>query len=190
MSSATPRTPRRSKRFQPLATPSRPKNDDSLHCTWLGSPLYIRPTNPELDLLQEERDALENDEDDQEMETVFYQSFEMKWKVVARFRGGRQSKGKAKKTMNDTRVDRFSIGDTVLIKTDTLSRMHRPPSIGVIVAMWEAKVKGQEEEGESDSTKMRVRVRWFLRPTELASIRARRVHTKVRSNHDTLFLAF
>lgn len=83
-------------------------------------------------------------------------------------------------------MDTFSVGDTVLIKTDTLYRMHRPPSIGVILAMWETKAKDQEEdEYESDSAKMRVRVHWFLRPTELASIRARRDHMKVGSNYNT-----
>jgi origin recognition complex subunit 1 len=126
---------------------------------------------------------LQNEEDDQELETVFYQSFEIKQKMVAKFRGSRQIKGKAKKSADDTRVDKFSLGDTVLIKTDTLCRMRRPPSIGVILAMWETKAK-EEEEYESDSAKMRVRVHWFLRPTELASIRARRNHTKVGSDYD------
>jgi origin recognition complex subunit 1 len=152
----------------------------------LGKQLYVRPTNQELDLLQEERETLENDEDDQELETIFYHSFQIKRKIIPKFRGGRQSKGKAKKTADDSHMDTFSVGDTVLIKTDTLYRMHRPPSIGVILAMWETKAKDQEEdEYESDSAKMRVRVHWFLRPTELASIRARRDHMKVGSNYNT-----
>jgi origin recognition complex subunit 1 len=182
MSSAPPPTPRRSKRFQPLATP-RQKSDNSVQFAWLGTPLYVRPTNQELDLLQEEREELQNNEDDPELETIFYHSFEMKRKIVAKFRGGKQSKGKPKKSANDTYVDKFSIGDTVLIKTDTIYRMHRPPSIGIILAMWETKVK-DEEEHQPDLNKMRVRVHWFLRPTELASIRARRDHTKVGSKYD------
>lgn len=126
--------------------------------------------------MQEEQHTTENDnEDDQELETIFYRSFEIKRKVIPKFRG---TKGKAKKTADDTRMNTFSIGDTVLIKTDTLYRMHRPPSVGVILAMWETKVKDQEVD-EYKSAAMRVRVHWFLRPTELASIRARRDHMKV-----------
>lgn len=133
--------------------------------------------NPELDL--DERESLENDEDQQQLETIFYKSVEIKRKIVAKFRGGSQSKGKAKKAAGDTRVDTFSVGDTVLIETDSLYRVHRHPSIAVILAMWETKAKdGEEDEYGSSPAKMRVRVHWFLRPTELASIRARRDHTK------------
>ena len=122
----------------------------------------------------------ENDEDDQELETIFYRSFEIKRKTIPKFRGGRQAKGKSKKAANGIHMNTFSIGDTVLIKTDTLYRMHRPPSVGVILAMWETKAKDKDDdEHESDPSKMRVRVHWFLRPTELASIRAKRDHTKV-----------
>lgn len=140
--------------------------------------------NPELDL--DERESLENDEDQQQLETIFYKSVEIKRKIVAKFRGGSQSKGKAKKAAGDTRVDTFSVGDTVLIETDSLYRVHRHPSIAVILAMWETKAKdGEEDEYGSSPAKMRVRVHWFLRPTELASIRARRDHTKVSGNYDT-----
>jgi origin recognition complex subunit 1 len=188
MSSAPPQTPRRSKRFQPLATPSRTRSDEAVSCTWVGRPLYARSTNRELDLLQEEKDLLENDEEDQDLETLFYQSFEIKRTVAPQFRGGGPSRGKSKKTANETGLDRFSVGDTVLIKTDTLYRTHRPPSVGVILAMWETKVKdGEKGVHEPDPSKMRVRVHWFLRPTELASIRAKRDHTKVGSN-DSIFL--
>jgi len=187
MSSALP--PRRSKRFQPLATPSR-KNDDSVHCTWSGKPIYVRPTNKELDLFQEQH-TVERDEDDEELETIFYQSFVMKREVITKFRGAGRAKGKGKNAADDTRVDKFSIGDTVLIETDTLYRMHRPPSVGVILAMWETKTRDSRlNECGSGPANMWVRVHWFLRPTELASIHAKRNHMKVCLNYNTFSYGF
>lgn len=178
MTKVAPRTPRRSKRFQPLATPSRKQGDtESLRRAWLGEPIYARPTNPDVDLLQEDREALEEDEEDpsNDLETVFYHAFEMdKAPMKKKYRGG----GKGKKDEGSGSLHTYSVGDTVLIETDVLSRVRRPPSVGVILGMWETRTKGEEEE-DHDPAKMRMRVHWFLRPAELASIRAKRDHMKV-----------
>ncbi|KAF9463967.1 P-loop containing nucleoside triphosphate hydrolase protein [Collybia nuda] len=180
MSKGVPQTPRRSKRFQPLATPSRKQSDiESLRRAWSGEPIYIRPTNFNVDLLQEDREALEEDGDgdiDNDLETVFYHAFEMeKAPAKKKYRGG----GKAKKNEESSSLHTYKVGDTVLIETDTLSRIRRPPSIGIILSMWETRRKREEEEEEDwDPANMRMRIHWFLRPAELASIRAKRDHTK------------
>ena len=67
----------------------------------------------------------------------------------------------------------YHVGDTVMVGTDTLYIMKRPPSIGVIVAMWETRKKG-DLRIRADASRIRIRIYWFLRPTELASIRAKR----------------
>ncbi|KAF8072242.1 P-loop containing nucleoside triphosphate hydrolase protein [Lyophyllum atratum] len=189
MAKSVPLTPRRSSRFQPLATPSRTKSDQSLHCTWVGEPLCVRPTNPSLDLTQEERDELEKNEDGDEMETVFYRSFEMKNKAVKVYRS--KVKGKKKqKAGEQSDMTTFHVGDTILIKTDEILLQYKPPSIGVILAMWETREKDSED--ESEPAKMRIRVHWFLRPTELPSIRAKRDHAKneIYYSLDSVSLAF
>ncbi|KAI0298057.1 P-loop containing nucleoside triphosphate hydrolase protein [Multifurca ochricompacta] len=63
-----------------------------------------------------------------------------------------------------TNVETFSIGDTVLLSTNL-----RRPSIGVIIALWEI------SRPVTDS-QMLAKVHWFLRPTELAQLRAKRSH--------------
>ncbi|KAF5376959.1 hypothetical protein D9615_007258 [Tricholomella constricta] len=171
MSKILPQTPRRSRRFQPLATPSRVKSD--LYRAWIGEPLCIRPTNPDLDLLYDEKEQLGEGEDKDETETVFYRSLEMKNPSVKAFR----SKGRKKRTAGPPGdLITYNVGDTVLVKTDKLLLQHKPPSIGVILSMWEIRRMGSEEESEPD--KMRVRVHWFVRPTELPGIRAKRDHAK------------
>jgi len=169
----TPRTPtRRSKRFQPLVTPSRAPDYPS-DVIWSGLPVHIRPTDPELDLLDEERITWNKDEDDkEELETTFYEGFEKRRKPMKSTKRGKKSVAKAKK--DD--VERYQVGDTVLVSTFSFSK-RKPPSIGLIVSMWET--RPIDEEDESDEEKMRVRVHWFLRPSELASIRAKRDHAKV-----------
>ncbi|KAF8972307.1 hypothetical protein BDZ97DRAFT_1784119 [Flammula alnicola] len=169
-----PQTPtRRSQRFQPTATPSAKLDDKNiLECGWASEPIYVRKANPELDLLPEEQEARnkageDDDDDDEELESTFYDAFRMKRKATS-FRGAkRMHAGK-------TAVQTYRVGDTIMVETDTLYLMKRPPSIGVIVAMWETRQKG--EDVEIGPTKMRVRVHWFLRPTEMASVRAKREH--------------
>ncbi|KIM40772.1 hypothetical protein M413DRAFT_167654 [Hebeloma cylindrosporum] len=172
---SVPQTPtRRSQRFQPTATPSS-KNNNILQCEWVGEPIFTRPCNPELDLLAEERDEKDKGDDDddeeteeeQEVETVFYEAFKMKRKATS-YRGTKRMK------VAKAELQTYRVGDTVMIETDTLYFMKKPPSIGVIVAMWETRRKGAEHQGGAPT--MRVRIHWFLRPTEMASIRAKREH--------------
>ncbi len=72
----------------------------------------------------------------------------------------------------------YKVGDTVMVETDTLYIMKCPPSIGVVVAMWETR-KQEDADTLTDASRMRIRVHWFLRPTELASIWSKREHEDV-----------
>ncbi|KDR68521.1 hypothetical protein GALMADRAFT_256748 [Galerina marginata CBS 339.88] len=169
-----PQTPtRRSQRFQPTATPSAKHTDKNvLECGWSGEPIYVRQTNPEIDLLPEEQDErktelAENADEEDKMETVFFDSFKMKRKVTPQ-------KGARRLAAGRTEANLYRVGDTVMVETDTLYLIKRPPSIGVVVSMWQT--RKTDEEIEPDPTKMRVRVHWFLRPSEMASIRAKREH--------------
>lgn len=170
-----PQTPtRRSKRFQPLATPSR-KHDitSQLHCAWEGDPIHTRPTYPVLDLLQEEQEDLEGKSDQEEQETVFYSAFRMRSQKARQYRG--------EKRTNNSGLKTFRVGDTVTVETDTFYRKRKPPSIAVIVSMWRTRSKKDDDgDGELDPSKLRLRVHWFLRPTEMPSVRAKREHNEVR----------
>lgn len=184
---ALPQTPtRRSQRFQPTATPSSKHNDKNvLECAWTLAPIYIRKTNPTLDLLPEELDERENsneEDEDEEYETVFYSEFKMKRKVT-NFKGATR-----RIAMGKTEVQTYHVGDTVMVETDTLYLTKRPPSVGVIVSMWQTRIAGDEI--EPDPTKMRIRVHWFLRPSELASIREKRSHEEVRAHVFRLYFSY
>ncbi|RXW21306.1 hypothetical protein EST38_g4564 [Candolleomyces aberdarensis] len=171
-----PQTPRRSRRFQPLATPFLQRQTTGAVCQWEGEPILIRPCNPDLDLMQEEREAREEEgslaeEKEDGEETVFYASFTMK-------RPNKPQRGKQASESEESRT--FRLGDTITVETDTLYRQKKPPSVAVIVSMWEVRKKGEDEGREHDSSKMRFRVHWFLRPSELAAIREKREHAEVR----------
>jgi len=171
-----PITPsRRSQRFQPTATPtSRGIDENVLQCAWSSKPIHVRKTIPQLDFLPEELEerVREDEKGEHETETVFYDAFRMKRKATA-YRGSKRMK------LGKTETQDYRIGDTVMVETDTLYIMKRPPSIGVIVAMWETIRKVDAEDASTDPSNMRIRVQWFLRPTELASIRAKRDHEEV-----------
>lgn len=176
-----PQTPRRSRRFQPLATPFLQRQTTKTECSWEGAPLYARPCNADFDLMQEERDEREQAEVEGEAgvqvpqdqdETVFYAQFTMKRPRV--------KPSRAKQSASGEGVLTFRVGDAITVETDTLYRQRRPPSVAVIVSMWEVKKMG-EYPAECDSSKMRLRVHWFLRPSELAAIREKRDHEKVRA---------
>ncbi|KAJ2916784.1 hypothetical protein MD484_g3647, partial [Candolleomyces efflorescens] len=156
----------------PLATPFLQRQTTGTNCQWEGEPVLIRPCNPDLDLMQEERDAreeeLQAEETEDEEETVFYASFVMK-------RSTKPHRGKQPSGSEESRT--FRLGDAITVETDTLYRQKKPPSIAVIVSMWEVRKKGEETE-EHDSSKMRFRVHWFLRPSELAAIREKRDHAE------------
>ena len=165
-------TPRRSRRFQPLVGRRRggDSDDDEIldgceTVSWTGAPINVRETRPS-DLHDEDRfTAEEESEEDAKAETRFYAGFT---KAVMVPTGN-----KKRKISKD--VD-FSIGDTVLVQTQA-----KQPSVGVIVALWEVRMPG--EEGE-EKVYMKVKVHWFLRPEELASVRAKKTHEKVRRSMD------
>ena len=169
-----PQTPtRRSQRFQPTATPVKWINNKAiLECVWASEPVYVRPTDSAIDFLPEEQqEAVSCDDGDTEkqaLETFFYNAFKMKRKVAS-LSGGRHGAVKLAHRI-------YNVGDTVLIETDSMYLVKRPPSVGVIVAMWQIKGNAQEE---ADPNKMRVRIHWFLRPKEMANIRAKRQHEEV-----------
>jgi len=183
MAKSLPSTPsRRSQRFQPTATPTSKGIDKNiLECAWASETIFVRGTIPEIDLLPEEQregdeegeDSDENGESERLAETVFYDAFKMKRKATA-YRGSKSMK------LGKTETVTYKVGDTVMVETDTLYNMKRPPSIGVIVAMWET-TKEEDSDSLTDASRMRIRIHWFLRPTELASIRAKREHKDVSS---------
>src|ERR1700744_1583841 len=102
MSKAQPVTPRRSSRFLTLTTPSRKEVDPNLSCAWVGKPTYIRPTNGAIDFMEDDNDrrkTLENEEE--ELETVFYRSFEMKNELQLKsFRSPVKPRTKGKKSIH------------------------------------------------------------------------------------------
>ncbi|KAG6892093.1 hypothetical protein C0992_001925 [Termitomyces sp. T32_za158] len=170
MTKTIPQTPRRSKRGQPLVALSQEAN--SLYRAWCGKPLYVRPINVDLDLDRDDIDAEEDDtdEEDNEFETVFYSAMKMQKRCTAVRRRASSSKEA------EEEFTTYHTGDTVLVETSGDSSGHKRPSIAVIIAMWEIRKKGSRE---TDPAKMRVRLQWFLRPTELPPYGLKREHTKV-----------
>ncbi|KAF9075123.1 P-loop containing nucleoside triphosphate hydrolase protein [Rhodocollybia butyracea] len=159
----TPKTPtRRSTRLQHqpiVASPTKATNNS--RCSWTSNnPLFTRNLDPEWDLLQDDREHFDelDEEETQNLETRFYdrisigQATQLTRKV-----------GKGKNRVSEDTV--YSVGDTVLVKSN-----NRLPSVAVIVDMWETDLETENEE------KMRVRVHWFDRPSELPSIRAKKYH--------------
>lgn len=145
MSTQTP--PRRSKRHHPTVLTanipsvfSRPRDDK-----WTSLPLHTRNTI--------NADLVDDEEFTDNASTTFYPDF-------TRFYHVADKAGKAT-------LDKFSIGDTVLLATNA-----RRSSIGVIIALW------QVSRSVTD-LQMLAKVHWFLRPTELAQLRARREHLEV-----------
>jgi origin recognition complex subunit 1 len=180
MAKSVPTTPsRRSQRFQPTASPTKGIDKNILECFWAGEPVFVRETIPEIDLLPEEQeegnrgseDTDTDGESERLSETVFYDAFRMRRKATA-YRGSKSMK------LGKTETVTYKVGDTVMVETDTLYIMKRPPSIGVVVAMWETR-KEEDSDTLTDPSRMRIRIHWFLRPTELASIRAKREYKEV-----------
>lgn len=159
----TPLTPRRSKRFQPFVNNDAELEPSEETISWSGEPILVREALP-TDLHEE--DLLE---DGAEIETLFYKSFT---------REKSRKKSRRKKDAEDEDEDRdvilvFNVGDTVLVRSHA-----KLPSVGVIVAMWDVREKTPSEDGEAKSF-MKVKVHWFLRPSELPNVRARRDHLEV-----------
>lgn len=135
--------------------------------------MYTRATSLDLDLLQDERDEFSEDIIDS-MQTVLYDGLSMRTQKAKIHNAAKKRRRAVEETQQV-----YHVGDTILIETDSLSRVRRPPSIAVIVAMWECRNKDESTEGQMSASRMRIRVHWFLRPTEMASIRAKRAHDQV-----------
>ncbi|EJD07069.1 P-loop containing nucleoside triphosphate hydrolase protein [Fomitiporia mediterranea MF3/22] len=139
-------TPRRSKRYQPLVDTAGSSNEGEERCTWIGSPIQSRESQV-TDLHEE--DSFDEDTD---TETAFYEAF-------------------LRKKFNKQKVveqEEFAVGDTVLVRTQA-----KLPSVGVIVAMWEVRAMDRSEQ---QRVYQKVKIHWFLRPTELPRVRAKRDH--------------
>jgi origin recognition complex subunit 1 len=154
--SAYPQTPRRSRRGQP-AVEILPRSDDNIS---LSHKIYERPAEP--------NDTIDPAEEFQiDSQTTFYQSFSRYAETGPKY--ARRGGSKATKKKNSTYYGTFTIGDTVLVNTSGNRTIH--PSIGVI-----AQILATDE----DSSTTRVRIHWFLRPSELPRIRAKHDHSPVR----------
>jgi origin recognition complex subunit 1 len=174
-------TPRRSNRLSrnPLVVRNPHPKSTSEAYTWTSDPVYSRPSIRD-DFLDDEWDQARGDDDDEDADgrstmTDFYDGFSVSGKKTigkfARFTRGAK-KGRPKNKGKGKEEERYKIGDTVLVTS-----VNRLPSVGVIVGMWE----NRWENGDGEETqKMRVKIHWFLRPTELAGIRAKREHAIVR----------
>ncbi len=69
----------------------------------------------------------------------------------------------------------FKLGDTVLVRTGSNSS----PSVAIIVSMWQSSSSTSSLlRGEDDLP--RIRVHWFVKPSELPSVRRLRHHEAVR----------
>ena len=121
-----------------------------------------------------------------ELETTFYNGFSRKGGSSSSLRKRalldsedeeEDEEEEEERSSNNSNELKFYIGDTVLVKTQA-----RLPSIGVIIAVWEVhrKVSDEGEDvGGEEKTYKKVRVQWFLRPSELPSVRASRDHFQV-----------
>ncbi|KAF7424044.1 Origin recognition complex, subunit 1 [Pleurotus ostreatus] len=171
-----PTTPRRSKRFQPLLSPSKRQD---IHTpppvSWARAPIHERPTVVETDLFDEEqaRIAEADDPTDYSTCTTLYYDELIRYSTPpqrskARSRASKQSKSEP--------AERYKVGDTVLVTTAS-----RHPSIAVISGMWEVKPSdGMEEndggeEGDPEDA-FKIRIHWYLRHSDLPKIRAAREH--------------
>ncbi|KAL1713237.1 P-loop containing nucleoside triphosphate hydrolase protein [Schizophyllum commune] len=162
---AVPSTPRRSRRFAPFIRQTAKSN---CPIEWNGEPILTRPTNVEQDLYPEEREARE-DEEAEETTTTFYYTFERKAVAKPSVKRGKQAANIKQTSKSDTAGVVFKVGDTV-----SVASLRPQASIGVIVAMWET--SALECIDEETHPRQKVRIHWFLRPSELAKCGAKRDH--------------
>lgn len=127
---------------------------------WHGEPIYTRTVQSQPTYAS--TDESEGEEDGQ-WDAPFYGG-------VARLR---EDTGKGKRKPSQ---ETFKVGDTVLVNTSA-----RYPSVGVIVELWQ---EGLAETSSHPESAMKVKVHWFLRPNELAAVRASRSHQKVSLRFD------
>ena len=147
-------TPRRSKRFQPIIDTDGPGPSTHETVEWLDEPLHCR-TAQVIDLHEE--DEIESLEDAQ---TSLYRAF------TRNSQGRGPSRKRKSVTAANTDEDVFHVGDTVLVKSQA-----KLPSVAVIVSLWEVRAK---DEDDDEIVLQKVKVHWFLRPSELPTVRARK----------------
>ena len=71
---------------------------------------------------------------------------------------------------------KFKLGDAVLVRTGT---NNPSPSVAIIVSMWQAGSSSSCVLDEEDMVP-RIRVHWFVKPSELPPVRRSRHHEAVR----------
>ena len=98
-------------------------------------------------------DLIDDEESTDDLSTTFYEQFSRSSRASDKVKG--------------VASEAFSVGNTVLLATNV-----KKPSVGVIIALWEV------SRPVTDS-QMLAKVHWFLRPTELAQLRAKRGHLPV-----------
>jgi origin recognition complex subunit 1 len=165
----TPLTPRRSRRYEPLRVGNQAKAALSSSQTnkWTGEPTGTRPA--------EQTDYQEDEEFDEKDpgQVLFYSSFtrsSTRAKVPLRTYG--KALGVAAASQSDETA--FAIGDVVLVASET-----KKPSIGVITGMWQVIYPEDDAESDGEGERMKVQIHWFMRPTQLASVRVKRDHFEV-----------
>lgn len=131
----------------------------------------------------DERDRRKNERKKVEYETKFYDRFTRH----IRSKPPPKSKSRNIQANIQLRTVDFKVGDPVLVVTDL-----RKTSVAVITSMWEvmggeppdpSSTDEEEDEdgaGEEKKRRMRVRVHWFVKPSQLPSVRVKREHYEVR----------
>lgn len=158
---------RRSKRGQPIVAVSADTLDSDAPLN-LPEPVFKRTTRSE-DLYQEDIEALNRrDVSIEDLETHFYDRLSMRMHGVKRTLKT-YGKSQRDRSSNVAAEDIYKIGDAVLVKSAA-----RDPSVAVVVAIWN--IVGPEVQQS-----VRVLLHWFLRPSELAGIRAARKHEEVKN---------
>jgi origin recognition complex subunit 1 len=177
-------TPRRSRRHlvQPIVQAGAlgALTQGSSDFRWTSQSIKSRPA------VCEDLDDDEGWDENDPGTTIFYTSYIHD--VTSQLQKMKRAK-KAKVALPEN--EEFKLGDTVLVKT-----FAKEPSVAVITAMWTIAMPvevSSDEEGGSDGEsghlprtktceRMIVRLHWFTRPQELASVRSKRNAADVSSN--------
>ena len=169
-------TPRRSGRLSGIPVHARNSQAKSSRKSyaWESDPLYSRPSIRDDFLDDDEWEQARGTDDEQGSLTMtdFYNSFVTTGKKMAKnysrpIKGGTgKGRGRGKKEMEkDDGRETYKVGDTVLVTSASII-----PSVAVIMGMWQSR---WEDDG-GKKREMRVKVHWFVRPTELPRVRAKR----------------
>ncbi|CDO71789.1 hypothetical protein BN946_scf184939.g13 [Trametes cinnabarina] len=161
MSEANDTPLRRSKRGQPVvAYISSPPSSSALDIV-PGPLLYSRPSKS-TDLFEDEAKDVDSV---QSWNTYFYHSYKRGSNAPPSRAPVRTYGRVSRPRKSDTNTTaEFKVGDTVLVRTASTL-----PSVAVIIAVW--KIEGEQYRAKAP---LHVRVHWFVRPSELPKIRARR----------------